>query len=108
LQCRSVIEAITELKLSNRSGGELGCSASMGSFWEALLAFHSGDPVACLFSMGVAVAPFLGMDRALLLTSAYPSQVRWVLGLLSLYPQEVKPQSGVPPISWTGLRTSQD
>ena len=39
LQCRSVIEAITELKLSNRSGGELGCSASMGGFWKALLTF---------------------------------------------------------------------
>jgi type I restriction enzyme M protein len=100
LQCRSVIEAITELKLSNRSGGELGCSASMGGFWKALLAFHSGDPVACLFPMGVAAAPFLGMDHALLLSSANPAQARWVLGLLSLYPQEVKPQSIADQVKW--------
>jgi type I restriction enzyme M protein len=33
------------------------------------------------------------MDHALLLSSANPEQARWVLGLLSLYPQEVKPQS---------------
>jgi hypothetical protein len=93
LQCKAVIEAISELKVSDRSGGELGCSASMGGFWEALLAFHPGDGVACLFPMGVAAAPFLGMDHALLLSSANPPQARWVLGLLSLYPQEVKPQS---------------
>ena len=93
LQCRAVIEAMSELKVSNRSGGELGCSASMGGFWEALLACHPGDAVACLFPMGVAAAPFLGMDHALLLSSENPSQARWVLGLLSLYPQEVKPQS---------------
>jgi hypothetical protein len=100
LQCKAVIEAISELKVSNRSGGELGCSASMGGFWEALLAFHSGDPVACLFPMGVAAAPFLGMDHALLLSSANPSQARWVLGLLSLYPQEVKPQSIADQVKW--------
>jgi type I restriction enzyme M protein len=100
LQCKAVIEAISELKVSNRSGGELGCSASMGGFWEALLAFHPGDPVACLFPMGVAAAPFLGMDHALLLSSANPSQARWVLGLLSLYPQEVKPQSIADQDQW--------
>lgn len=93
LQCRTVIEAISELKVSDRSGGELGCSPSMGGFWEALLAFHPGDAVACLFPMGVAAAPFLGMDHGLMLSSANPSQARWVLGLLSLYPQEVKQQS---------------
>jgi hypothetical protein len=100
LQCKAVIEAISELKVSNRSGGELGCSASMGGFWEALLAFHSGDPVACLFQMGVAAAPFLGMDHALLLSSANPSQARWVLGLLSLYPLEVKPKSIADQAQW--------
>ncbi len=100
LQCKAVIEAISELKVSNRSGGELGCSASMGGFWEALLAFHSGDPVACLFQMGVAAAPFLGMDHALLLSSANPSQERWVLGLLSLYPLEVKPKSIADQAQW--------
>lgn len=93
LQCKAVIEAISELKVSDRSGGELGCSASMGGVWEALLASHPGDAVACLFPMGVAAAPFLGIDHGLLLSSANPSQARWVLGLLSLYPQEVKPQS---------------
>jgi type I restriction enzyme M protein len=100
LQCKAVIEAISELKVSNRSGGELGCSASMGGFWEALLAFHSGDPVACLFPMGVAAAPFLGMDHPLLLSSANPSQARWVLGLLSLYPLEVKPKSIADQAQW--------
>ena len=101
LQCKAVIEAISELKISNRSGGELACSASMGYFWEALLAFHAGDPVACLFPMGVAAAPFLGMEHPLLLSSANPSQARWVLGLLSLYPQEVKPQSIADQAQWT-------
>jgi type I restriction enzyme M protein len=93
LQCKAVIEAISDLKISGRNGGELGCSSSMGGFWEALMAFHPGDAVACLFPMGVAATPFLGMDHALLLSSANPEQARWVLGLLSLYPQEVKPQS---------------
>lgn len=93
LQCKSVIEAISELKVSDRSGGELGCSPSTGGFCEALLAFHPGDAVACLFPLGVAAAPFLGIDHGLLLSSANPSQARWVLGLLSLYPKEVKTQS---------------
>lgn len=100
LQCKAVIEAMSDLKASNRSSGELGCSSSMGVFWEALLAFHPADAVACLFSMGVAAAPFLGMDHALLLSSANPSQARWVLGLLSLYSQEVKPQSIVDQDKW--------
>jgi type I restriction-modification system DNA methylase subunit len=100
LQCKAVIEAISELKVSNRSGGELGCSASMGGFWEALLAFHSGNPVACLFPMGVAAAPFLGMDHGLLLSSPNPWQARWVLGLLSLYPHDVKPQSIADQNQW--------
>lgn len=100
LQCKAVIEAISDLKISDRSSGELGCSASMGGFWEALMAFHPGDAVACLFQMGVAAAPFLGMDHALLLSSANPSQARWVLGLLSLYPQEVKPQSIADQDQW--------
>jgi type I restriction enzyme M protein len=100
LQCKAVIEAMSELKASNRSGGELGCSASMGGFWEALLAFHPGDQVACLFPMGVAAAPFLGMEHPLLLSSANPSQARWVLGLLSLYPLEVKPKSIADQAQW--------
>ena len=100
LQCKAVIEAISDLKISDRSGGELGCSASMGGFWEALMDFHSGDAVACLFPMGVAAAPFLGMDHALLLSSANPAQARWVLGLLSLYQQEVKPQSIADQDQW--------
>ena len=100
LQCKAVIEAMSELKASKRSGGELGCSASMGGFWEALLAFHPGDPVACLFPMGVAAAPFLGMDHPLLLSSANPSQARWVLGLLSLYPLEVKQKSIADQAQW--------
>jgi N-6 DNA Methylase len=101
LQCKAVIEAMSELKVSHRSGGELGCSASMGSFWAALLAFHSSEAVACLFPMGVAAAPFLGMDHALLFSSANPSQASWVLGLLSLYPQEVKPQSITDQERWS-------
>jgi hypothetical protein len=101
LQCKAVIETMSELNASNRhGGGELGCSASMGGFWEALLAFHPGDPVACLFPMGVAAAPFLGMDHPLLLSSANPSQARWVLGLLSLYPIEVKPKSIADQAQW--------
>jgi len=100
LQCKSVIQTISELKVSSRSGGELGSSAAMGAFWEALLAFHPGDTVACLFPMGVAAAPFLGMDHALLLCSANPSQARWVLGLLSLYPQKVKLQSIADQDQW--------
>lgn len=100
LQCKAVIEAISDLKISDRNGGELGCSSSMGGFWEALMAFHPGDAVACLFPMGVAATPFLGMDHALLLSSANPQQARWVLGLLSLYPQEVKPQSIADQDQW--------
>jgi hypothetical protein len=100
LQCKAVIEAISELKASNRSGGELACSVSMGGFWEALLASHPDDPVACLFPIGVAVAPFLGMDHELLFSSANPSQARWVLGLLSFYPQEVKLQSIADQDKW--------
>lgn len=100
LQCKAVIETISDLKVRNRSGGELGCSAAMGAFWEALLALHPGDAVACLFPMGVAAAPFLGMDHALLLYSANPSQAHWVLGLLSLYPQEVKLQSIADQDQW--------
>ncbi len=100
LQCKAVIEAISDLKISGRNGGELGCSSSMGGFWEALMAFHPGDAVACLFPMGVAATPFLGMDHALLLSSANPQQARWVLGLLSLYPQEVKPQSIADQDQW--------
>ena len=101
LQCKAVIEAMSELKASNRSAGELGCSASMGSFWEALLDFHPSEAVACLFPMGVAAAPYLGMDHALLFTTANPSQASWVLGLLSLYPQEVKPQSITDQERWS-------
>lgn len=100
LQCKAVIEAMSELKASNRSSGELGCSASMGSFWEAVLAFHPSEAVACLFPMGVAAAPFLGMDHPLLFSSANPSQASWVLGLLSLYPQEVKLQSTTDQERW--------
>ena len=100
VQCKAVIEAMSELKVSNRSGGELGCSTSMGSFWEALMASHPGDAVACLFPMGVAAAPFLGMEHSLLLSPDIPSQARWVLGLLSLYPQEVKPQSIADQEQW--------
>lgn len=100
LQCKAVIEAISELKASNRSGGELACSASMGGFWEALLASHPDDAVACLFPVGVAASPFLGMDHELLLHSANHSQAHWVLGLLSLYPQGVKPQSIADQIEW--------
>jgi len=93
LPCRVVIESLVELKVDNRKTGEHSCSPSMGGFWEALLAFHPGVEVACLFPMGVAAAPFLGMDHSLLLSPQIPSQARWVLGLLSLYPQEVRPQS---------------
>ena len=93
LLCRVVIEALVELKVDNRKTGEHSCSPSMGGFWEALLAFHPGVEVACLFPMGVAAAPFLGMEHSLLLSPELPSQARWVLGLLSLYPQEVRPQS---------------
>jgi hypothetical protein len=93
LQCKAVIEAMSELKVSNRSSGELGCSAAMGGFWDALMASHPGEAVACLFPMGVAAAPFLGAKHPLLLSPEIPSQERWVLGLLSLYPQQVKPQS---------------
>jgi type I restriction-modification system DNA methylase subunit len=93
LQCKAVIEAMSELKVSNRSSGELGCSAAMGGFWEALMASHPGEAVACLFPMGVAAAPFLGAKHPLLLSPEIPSQEHWVLGLLSLYPQQVKPQS---------------
>jgi hypothetical protein len=100
LQCRAVIEAMSELKVSNRSSGELGCSASMGGFWEALMAFHREDEVACLFPIGVAAAPFLGAKHALLLSPEIPSQARWVLGLLSLYPQEVKPQTIADQDQW--------
>jgi type I restriction-modification system DNA methylase subunit len=100
LQCKAVIEAISELKASNRSGGELACSASMGGFWEALLASHPDDAVACLFPVGVAASPFLGMDHELLLHSANHSQAHWVLGLLSLYPQGVKPQSIADQAKW--------
>ncbi len=60
----------------------------------------SWAPVACLFPMGVAAAPFLGMDHGLLLSSANPSQAHWVLGLLSLYPQEVKLQSIADQDQW--------
>jgi type I restriction enzyme M protein len=100
LQCRAVIEAMSELKVSNRSSGELGCSAAMGGFWEALMASHPGEAVACLFPMGVAAAPFLGMEHALLLSPEIPSQERWVLGLLGLYPQEVKLQSIAEQSQW--------
>ena len=93
LPCRVVIEALVELKVDNRKTGEHSCSPSMGGFWEALLAFHPGVEVACLFPMGVAAAPFLGMEHSLLLSPELTSQARWVLGLLSLYPQEVRPQS---------------
>lgn len=100
VQCKTVIEAMSELKVSNRSSGELSCSASMGGFWEALMASHPGEAVACLFPMGVAAAPFLGMEHSLLLSPEIPSQARWVLGLLSLYPQEVKPQSIADHAQW--------
>lgn len=100
LQCKAVIEAISDLRASNRSGGELACSASMGGFWEALLASHPDDAVACLFPVGVAASPFLGMDHELLLHSANHSQAHWVLGLLSLYPQGVKPQSIADQVEW--------
>lgn len=93
LPCRVVIEALVELKVDNRKTGEHSCSPSMGGFWEALLAFHPGVEVACLFPMGVAAAPFLEMEHSLLLSPELTSQARWVLGLLSLYPQEVRPQS---------------
>jgi len=101
LQSKAVIEAMTALSTSSGLGGEMGCTSSMGVFWEALLAFHPGDAVACLFPMGVAAAPFLGMDHALVLSSANPSQARWVLGLLSLYPQEVKRQSIEDQLKWS-------
>jgi type I restriction enzyme M protein len=100
VQCKAVVEAMSELKVSNRNSGELGCSASMGGFWEALMTSHPGEAVACLFPMGVAAAPFLGMEHSLLLSPEIPSQARWVLGLLSLYPQEVKPQSIADHAQW--------
>lgn len=101
LQCKAVIEAMSELKISHRSSGEIGCSASMGGLWEALLASHTEEAVACLFPMGVAAAPFLGMDHALLFSSANPAQASWILGLLSLYPQEVKQQSITDQDKWS-------
>lgn len=93
LQCKAVIEAISELRVKNRAGGELGCSSTMAEFWEALLAFHPGHAVACLFPMGVAAAPVLGMERSLLVSPEIPSQEHWILGLLSLYPEQVRPMS---------------
>ena len=101
LQCKAIIEAMSELKASNRSSGELSCSASMGGFWEALVAFHPSEIVACLFPMGVAAAPFLGMDHPLVFSSVNPSQTSWVQGLLSLYPQELKPQSITDQERWS-------
>ncbi|MEI7952938.1 MAG: hypothetical protein WCH37_09720, partial [Synechococcaceae cyanobacterium ELA182] len=100
LQCKAVIEAMMALSTSSGPGGEMGCTSSLGGFWEALLAFHPGDAVACLFPMGVAAAPFLGIDHALVLSSANASQARWVLGLLSLYPQEVIRQSIEDQLQW--------
>lgn len=100
LQCKTVIEAISEIKADKRSGGEMACSAWMGDFWGALLASHPDDPVACLFPVGVAAAPFLGMEHKLQLHCANPSQARWVMGLLSLYPQEVKPESISDVVEW--------
>jgi hypothetical protein len=101
LQCKVVIEALSELLVSNRSGGELGCSASMGSFWEALLTFHPGEIVACLFPLGVAAAPFVALDHALLFSSANSWQTSWIQGLLSLYPQEVKRKSLTDQEKWS-------
>ena len=100
-QCRAVIEAMSELKVSYRSSGELGCSASMGGFWEALMALHREDEVACIFPMGVAAAPFLGSKRALLLSPEIPLQARWVRGLLSLYPEQVKLHSIADQEQWS-------
>jgi hypothetical protein len=101
LQCKAVIEAMSELKVSHRSGGELGCSASMGGFWEALLASHSEEAVACLFPMGVAAAPFLGIHHSLLFSCANPAQASWIQRLLSLYPQEVKQKSIADQDKWS-------
>lgn len=74
LDSKGVIQAMSELRVRNRAGGELGCSSAMAEFWEALLAFHPGHAVACLFPMGVAAAPVLGMERSLLVSPEIPSQ----------------------------------
>lgn len=100
LECKAVIEALSELQVSNRAGGELGCPGSMGSLWESLLAFHHGEKVACLFPMGVAAAPLLGMEHDLALKTANLSQEQWVLGLLSLYPEKAKVQDIADSDQW--------
>lgn len=93
LQCRAVIEAMVALKSDGRRGAGWGSSSSMESLWEALLAFHPQQEVACLFPIGVAAAPGLGMDHPLLIACANPGQEAWILGLLSLYSETVKPKS---------------
>ena len=100
LPCRVVIETLLELKGDNRKTGEETCSPSMGGLWEALLAFHPGDEVACLFPMGVAAAPFLGKEHALIMSPEATSQASWALGLLSLYPQQVKLHSIADQAQW--------
>ncbi len=99
-QCKGVIEAMLMMKSKSRLGGGLGFSSSMSTLWEALLAFHPGDPVACLFPMGVAVAPVLAMEHPLLLSCAPSGLAGWTMGLLSLYPKAVKPQSLAEHKTW--------
>ena len=89
MEVKGVVEAMMSRKASNRMGGERACSLSMGGLWEALLASRPGEPVACLFPMGMAAAPVLGIERSLLMSPEIPSQEHWILGLLSLYPKEV-------------------
>lgn len=100
LQCKAVIEAMVALKSHDRRGAGWGSSASMESLWEALLAFHPQQEVACLFPIGVASAPGLGMDHPLLIACANRGQEAWILGLLSLYSETVKPKSVADHETW--------
>jgi hypothetical protein len=93
LQCKAVIEAMVALKADDRRGASWGSSSSMESLWEALLALYPQQEVACLYPIGVAAAPGLGMDHPLLIACANQGQEAWILGLLSLYSETVKPKS---------------
>lgn len=100
MEVKGVVEAMMSRKASSRTGGERACSLSIGGLWETLLASRPGEPVACLFPMGMAAAPVLGIERSLLMSPEIPSQEHWILGLLSLYPKEVSSLSIADHKTW--------
>ncbi len=90
---KDIIDALLAIFSQDKQGLGLACSTSMARLWESLLKPHGKQPVACLFSAALAVAPTIAWQHPILMACPDNDLKTWILALLSLYPQQIKTQS---------------